>query len=72
MATERLKPGDRVSWKSHGVRVHGRVEAEITRRTQAGGRLVAASRQAPQYQVRSDSSGGVAVHKPEALRRERQ
>jgi hypothetical protein len=72
MGTDRLRPGDRVNWKSHGEIVHGRVEAEITRRTEAAGRVVDASRQAPQYRVRSDKSGGVAVHKPEALHRERQ
>ncbi|WP_345628482.1 hypervirulence associated TUDOR domain-containing protein [Rugosimonospora acidiphila] len=71
MGVDKLRPGDRVSWRSHGETVHGQVEAEITSRTRAGGRVVVASKQAPQYQVRSDKSGGVAVHKPEALRRER-
>jgi hypothetical protein len=71
MGADKLRPGDRVSWKSHGARVQGRVEEEITRRTETAGRVVAASRQAPQYRVRSDKSGGDAVHKPEALRRER-
>jgi hypothetical protein len=71
MGADTFRPGDRVSWMSHGARVHGRVEGEITERTQAAKRTVAASRQAPQYRVRSDKSGGVAVHRPEALRRER-
>ena len=71
MAGGRLRPGDRVSWRSHGETVYGRVEGEITERTEAGGRTVAASKDSPQYVVRSDKSGGVAVHKPEALRRER-
>jgi hypothetical protein len=67
----RLRVGDRVTWRSHGQTVHGRVEEEITRRTTAAGRVVAASGASPQYRVRSDK-GGDAVHRPEALRRERQ
>jgi hypothetical protein len=67
----RLRVGDRVTWRSHGQTVHGRVEEEITTRTTAAGRVVAASGASPQYRVRSDK-GGDAVHRPEVLRRERQ
>jgi Hypervirulence associated proteins TUDOR domain len=67
----RFRPGDRVSWRSHGETVTGVVEEEITERTQAAKRTVAASKDHPQYRVRSDKSGGEAVHRPEALRRER-
>lgn len=68
---ERFRRGDRVSWKSHGATTYGRVEEEITSRVETAGRIVAASREAPQYRVRSEKSGRDAVHKPEALRRER-
>lgn len=71
VAVEPLQVGDRVTWRSHGQTVHGRVEEEITSRVVTAGRLVAASAGAPQYRVRSDK-GGDAVHRPEALRRERQ
>lgn len=71
MGERRLRPGDRVSWRSHGVQVPGVVEEEITERTETAGRVVAASPEAPQYRVRSDKSGREAVHKPQALRRER-
>lgn len=71
MGERRLRPGDRVSWRSHGQTVHGTVEEEITERVRTAGRAVAASGDAPQYRVRSDSSGRDAVHRPEALRRER-
>lgn len=59
--------GDKVSWKSHGSEATGRVEKEITSRTEAAGRTVDASSDDPQYQVRSDKSGGRAVHRPDAL-----
>lgn len=59
--------GDKVTWKSHGQTVHGTVEEKITSRTEAAGRTVDASKDEPQYRVRSDKSGRDAVHKPEAL-----
>lgn len=65
-----LRPGDRVSWKSHGSTATGQVEKEITERTEAAGRTVDASPEDPQYQVRSEKSGRTAVHRPQALDRE--
>lgn len=60
--------GDRVEWDSHGGTAVGVVEDTITSRTEAGGRTVDASPDEPQYLVRSEKSGGTAVHKPDALR----
>ena len=37
--------------------------------TEAAGRTVRASEAEPQYLVKSEKSGGTAVHKPSALRR---
>jgi hypothetical protein len=62
-----LKKGDHVSWKSHGGTAEGKVEEKITEDTEAAGRTVRASPDDPQYKVRSEKSGGSAVHKPEAL-----
>lgn len=59
--------GDTVTWKSHGGEAHGTVEKKITTETDAGGRHVKASKEEPQFLVRSDKSGGEAVHKPDAL-----
>jgi hypothetical protein len=64
-----FRKGDRVEWDSHGGTAVGVVEAKITTRTDAGGRTVDASPDEPQYLVRSEKSGGTAVHTPEALRR---
>ncbi|ADB33919.1 conserved hypothetical protein [Kribbella flavida DSM 17836] len=60
--------GDKVEWNSHGSTAHGTVERKITERTEAGGRTVDASKDEPQYLVRSSKSGRTAVHKPDALR----
>ncbi|NUU04869.1 DUF2945 domain-containing protein [Leifsonia sp. C5G2] len=70
MADE-LKHGDRVEWSSHGVDVPGEVEKKITEDTEAAGRTVRASKDDPQYLVKSDKSGKEAVHKPEALSKDK-
>ncbi len=62
-----LEKGDHVTWRSHGGTAEGEVEKKITSDTEAAGRTVRASTDDPQYLVRSDTSGGEAVHKPSAL-----
>jgi Hypervirulence associated proteins TUDOR domain len=64
-----FKQGDKVEWNSHGSKAVGAVERTITTGTEAGGRKVKASKDEPQYLVRSEKSGGTAVPKPSALRR---
>ena len=68
--TEEFEKGDRVVWSSHGQDdTPGVVERKITSDTEAGGRMVRASPEEPQYLVRSEKGGGEAVHKPSALKR---
>ena len=59
-----------MSWKSHGGTAEGTVEKEITEDTEEAGRTVRASEDDPQYLVRSEKSGGEAVHKPGALKKD--
>ena len=66
---EQFRAGDRVEWNSHGSTAEGTVEREITDDTEAAGRRVRASEDDPRYLVRSEKSGGEAVHKPGALRK---
>lgn len=66
-----LSKGDKVSWKSHGTKVTGKVEKEITEDTTEASRHVRASKDDPQYLVKSDKSGKEAVHKPTALNKEK-
>ncbi|MEI7031700.1 DUF2945 domain-containing protein [Streptomyces pratensis] len=66
---KKLGKGDQVSWNSHGKTVPGEVKKKITERTEAAGRTVDASDDAPQYEVESDTSGRRAVHKPQSLRK---
>ena len=70
MGDDNLSKGDQVSWKSHGGTAEGTVEKKITADTEAAGRTVRASDDDPQYLVRSEKSGGEAVHKPSALEKD--
>jgi len=65
-----FKKGDHVSWKSHGGTAEGKVEKKITSDTEAAGRQVRASEDDPQYLVKSEKSGGEAVHKGSALKKD--
>jgi len=67
---DKLRKGDDVTWQSHGTTVEGTVERKITSDTEASGRTVRASKDDPQYEVRSDKSGRTAVHKPDALHKD--
>jgi len=67
MTEKSFSKGDKVTWQSHGSTAEGTVEKKITSDTEAAGRQVRASKDEPQYLVKSDKSGGEAVHKPGAL-----
>lgn len=69
MTDDELKKGDEVTWQSHGSTAEGKVEEKITSDTETAGRQVRASEDEPQYRVRSDKSGGDAVHKRSALKK---
>ena len=69
MGEQSFRKGDKVEWDSHGGTAEGEVEEKITADTEAAGRTVRASKDEPQYRVRSAKSGRDAVHKPAALRR---
>ncbi|MFF5989307.1 hypervirulence associated TUDOR domain-containing protein [Prauserella flavalba] len=62
-----FKKGNRVRWDAGNQSSVGTVEQKITSDTEAGGRHVAASKDKPQYLVRSEKSGRTAVHHPDKL-----
>ena len=63
-----LHKGDEVTWKSHGGTAHGKVEKKVTSPTKIKNHPVKASKDDPQYIVRSDN-GAKAAHKREALKK---
>ncbi len=70
MSKDEFSKGDHVTWKSHGGEAEGEVLKKITSDTKEAGRQVRASEDDPQYLVKSEKSGGEAVHKPSALNQE--
>jgi hypothetical protein len=59
-------PRHLVTWKSHGGEAHGTVEKKQTSDTKIKSHTVRASKEEPQFIVRSDN-GGKAAHKASAL-----
>ncbi|WP_375427198.1 DUF2945 domain-containing protein [uncultured Sphingomonas sp.] len=66
--SKELNKGDKVEWSSHGGTAHGEVEKKLTSDTKIKSHQVRASKDEPQYLVKSDK-GGEAAHKPDALKK---
>ncbi len=62
-----LKRGDHVAWNSEAGRVRGVVLGKVVSNLLFKGYVHRASRQEPQYLIRSDKSDHVALHKGTAL-----
>ena len=67
--TKDLKTGDKVKWDTPQGETHGKVVKKETGTTKAGGHTAKATKQDPQFRVKSDKSGKEAVHKPDELRK---
>ncbi len=67
MTTKRFKRGDHVSWNSEAGRVRGKITRVVTSPTQFKGYTVRASGDEPQYEITSDSTDHIAMHKGSAL-----
>jgi hypothetical protein len=64
-----FKVGDHVSWNSEAGRIRGTVQKKITGPTKFKTYIARASKEEPQYLVKSDKTGHLAMHKGVALRR---
>lgn len=62
-----FKVGDRVTWNSEAGRVSGRIIRVITANIQFKGYTVHASKAEPQYEIKSDKTEHIAMHKGTAL-----
>jgi hypothetical protein len=65
----RFKPGDHVSWNSEAGRVRGVITRVIRSPIEFKGYTVHASEEDPQYEIKSDTTDHVAMHRGSALRR---
>jgi hypothetical protein len=59
--------GDHVSWNSEAGRVRGRITRVVTSPMEFKGYTVHASPEEPQYEIKSDTTDHIAMHKGSAL-----
>jgi hypothetical protein len=71
MADE-IKKGDHVEWNASGKKTEGVVEEKITKPTDFKNHHFEASKDEPEYLVKSDKSGKEAIHKPESLKKSKE
>ena len=64
-----LKTGDSVEWDSSGGHSKGKVVKKQTSPTKIKEHEVKASKDDPQYIVKSDKTGAKAAHKPGSLKK---
>ena len=67
MATRDFKVGDHVRWNSEAGRVSGTITKVITSEIEFKGYKVHASKDEPQYEIKSDKTDHIAMHKGSAL-----
>ncbi|MEV5407165.1 DUF2945 domain-containing protein [Streptomyces albidoflavus] len=67
MSEKRFKVDDHVSWNSEAGRVSGRIIRVHTKDTDYKGYTHHASEDEPQYEIRSDKTDHIAMHKGRAL-----
>jgi Hypervirulence associated proteins TUDOR domain len=65
----RFEVGDHVSWNSEAGRVSGRIVHVHTKDVARKGYVHHASAEDPQYEIKSDKTDHLALHKGRALRR---
>ena len=68
MAVE-LKSGDKVKWGSTQGEITGKVTKKVTSETRVKGHVAKATKEDPQFVVKSDKTGAKAVHKPASLKK---
>lgn len=67
--TESFKVGDHVTWNSEAGWVSGRIIAVHTANVDYKGYTHHASPENPQYEIKSDKTDHIALHKGSALRK---
>jgi hypothetical protein len=62
-----FKAGDHVAWNSEAGRVRGTIKKKVTSPIRFKGYTVHASKEEPQYLIKSDKTDHLAMHKGSAL-----
>jgi hypothetical protein len=66
---EQLKVGDHVTWNSDVGYVTGRITRVHVADVEFPGKIRRASHQDPQFEVKSDKTGALAMHKAAAVKK---
>ena len=69
MAEKTFKAGDKVEWDSSGGHSTGKVVKKVTGTEHVKGHVAKATKENPEYRVKSDKSGKEAIHKPAELKK---
>lgn len=67
MSATRFKVGDHVRWNSEAGRVSGVIIKKLTSPARFEGYVRHASKDDPQYMIKSDKTDHIAIHKSSAL-----
>ncbi|MGH6888771.1 MAG: DUF2945 domain-containing protein [Rhizomicrobium sp.] len=65
----RFKVGDHVTWNSEAGHVSGTIIRIHTKDVDYKGHVHHASHEAPQYEIKSDKTDHIAMHKSQALKK---
>ena|SRR5262245_24199871 len=66
--TKTFKRGDHIEWNSEAGRVRGIVMKKVVSKVEFKGYTHHASKEEPQYFIKSDKTDHIAIHKGSALR----
>jgi hypothetical protein len=69
MPKQRFRRGDHVSWNSEAGRVRGRIVRVVTSKLTFKGYTVHATKDEPQYEIKSDKTDHIAMHMGAVLRK---
>ena len=64
----KFKVGDHVTWNSEAGHVSGRIVIVHSENVNYKGYVHHASKEEPQYEIKSDKTDHIALHKPAALK----
>ena len=67
--TKRFNVGDHVTWKSEAGNVSGKIIKVHTKNVAYKGYTHHASKEDPQYEIKSDKTDHIAMHKGSALKK---
>ena len=68
-AKDEFKVGDHVEWNSEAGRVRGTIKKKVNSPTKFKTYTVRASKEEPQYLIKSDKTDHMAMHKATALKK---